>query len=178
MTSTKHLRKQEQAQIKSHRAKLILETGYRLILERGIVEVEMKDVAEIAQISRATLYRYFPSKQDLTFAIMDYVAKEQIIPKYKSERKSFTGTGYEKFAQFVGQLVNAYQLFPDFFRFTAMVVAYYSHQIDAEEASDSGIAIYMLAYIWKIPHKPFWKRDNETALFARTLTRIFIFRQS
>ena len=48
----------------------------------------MKDVADAAQISRATLYRYFPSTQDLSFGILKYIASEHIIPKYKPERMS------------------------------------------------------------------------------------------
>ena len=136
MESTKYLRDLEQTAIKTERTKSILDTAYNLYLEKGIANVEMKHIADATQISRATLYRYFPSKLELSFAILKHVATEQVIPKYRSERQAFEGNGYEKFAQFVDQLVNAYQLFPDFFRFSAMVEYYYGQQLPAEGLAD------------------------------------------
>lgn len=47
----------------------IMETGFRLFSERGIVQVTMPEVAEASGISRATLFRYFSSKLELVYSI-------------------------------------------------------------------------------------------------------------
>ena len=153
MESTKYLRDLEQTAIKTKRTKLILDTAYKLYLEKGIANVEMKHIAAATQISRATLYRYFPSKLTLTFAILKHVATEQLIPKYRPERDAFEGNGYEKFAQFVEQLVNAYQLFPDFFRFFAMVNYYYGQQLPAQEQANWYRELFPGLYLENTPRQ-------------------------
>lgn len=136
MESTKPLRDQERHEIKSKRTDHILEQAYQLFLEKGVANVEMIHVATAAQISRATLYRYFPSKLALSFATLKYVATNQFVHKFRAERKTFTGNGYEKFAQFVAQLVGAYQQYPEFFRFSAMIEHYYGQQLDPQEHAE------------------------------------------
>ena len=136
MKTSLQLRDLVKATIKSERTRMIMDASYELFLDRGVVDVEMKDIAAAAQISRATLYRYFSSKQELAFAILKDVATEQLIPKYRSEREVFEGNGYEKFAQFVEQLVNAYEQFPEFFRYSAMVEYHYGQQLHAREHAD------------------------------------------
>lgn len=155
MHSTKHLREQERVLAKEQRTHLILEVGYELFLENGLVDVEMNHVAAAVQISRATLYRYFSSKQILAFAVLKHVASSQIIPKFRSERKVFVGTGHEKFAQFVAQLVDAYRLFPDFFRFSAMVDSAYTQRVPAQEQAE-------------------WYRELFAGLFMEDTPRVFL----
>lgn len=50
----------------------ILDAAGELFSERGVTSVSMRDVAERAGCSRATLYRYFPGRDDLHLA---YVAR-------------------------------------------------------------------------------------------------------
>lgn len=47
----------------------ILETAREMILERGILATEMKDIAAVMGCSRSTLYRHFPSKSDILLAL-------------------------------------------------------------------------------------------------------------
>lgn len=51
----------------------ILDTARDLFVERGVGSVTMRDIAEAAGCSRATLYRHFPGKRDLMAA---YVERE------------------------------------------------------------------------------------------------------
>jgi len=155
MHSTKHLRDQERLLAKEQRTHLILEMGYELFLEKGLVDVEMNHIAAAVQISRATLYRYFSSKQILAFAIIKHVASSQIVPKFRSARKVFMGTGHEKFAQFVAQLVDAYRLFPDFFRFSAMVDSAYAHRVPVQEQAE-------------------WYRELFAGLFVEDTPQVFL----
>lgn len=43
------------------------DTAVRLFLERGYDEVSVAEVAAAAEISKPTLFRYFPTKEDLVF---------------------------------------------------------------------------------------------------------------
>lgn len=49
---------------------LILQTGRRLFIERGIGATSMDDIAEAAPVSKMTLYNYFGSKEGLVEAVI------------------------------------------------------------------------------------------------------------
>ena len=48
----------------------ILETAAKLFLEKSIFEVDMKELARMSGCGRSTLYRYFPNKAEIVFALM------------------------------------------------------------------------------------------------------------
>ncbi|WP_329580231.1 TetR/AcrR family transcriptional regulator [Kitasatospora sp. NBC_01250] len=64
------LREQKKQRTREHLAA----TALRLFLERGFDEVSVVDVAAAAQVSKPTLFRYFPSKEDL---LLDRFADHQ-----------------------------------------------------------------------------------------------------
>jgi len=55
---------------------LILEVAEALFAEKGFAATQMKDVAAAANISRASLYRYYRDKVDLGFAALEMVAEK------------------------------------------------------------------------------------------------------
>jgi len=130
--STLPLREQEQTALKDKHKQEILDKGMELCLEKGVAEVDMKEVAAAARVSRATLYRYYPSKKALVYAILRGQV-EAHAGDYHAERLEFTGSGYEKFRQFVAQLVDAYRHYPDLFRLMGMVDFYYGTQDSPED---------------------------------------------
>jgi len=130
--STKTLREQEQSALKDKHRQEILDVGMQLFLEKGVADVDMKEVAAAAGLSRATLYRYFPSKKALVYAILRWQS-EVNAEGYHAARQAFAGNGFEKFSQFVAQLLDAYRAFPDMFRFMGMVDFYYCSKDSAED---------------------------------------------
>src|SRR5580704_19277744 len=50
----------------------ILSATLRLIARRGVKRLGMQEVSEAAGVSRGTLYRYFPSKEQLLAAVANY----------------------------------------------------------------------------------------------------------
>ncbi|MDR3343810.1 MAG: TetR/AcrR family transcriptional regulator; helix-turn-helix transcriptional regulator [Treponema sp.] len=56
---------------RTERKALIMRCAKELILEYGVDAVSMGDIAEKAELSKATLYLYFPSKEDLFREIYD-----------------------------------------------------------------------------------------------------------
>ncbi len=49
----------------------ILKSSYKLFSRRGIRDVGVDEVIETAGVAKATLYRHFPSKDDLVLAFLD-----------------------------------------------------------------------------------------------------------
>ena len=50
----------------------ILTAALALIGRRGVRRLAMQEISEAAGVSRATLYRYFPSKEDVLAAAVDF----------------------------------------------------------------------------------------------------------
>jgi len=59
---------------KEERRSLILGKAKELVLERGVTSLTMQDIAEAAELSKATLYLYFQSKEAILIDIMDEAA--------------------------------------------------------------------------------------------------------
>ena len=52
----------------------IVETAAALIHERGVAATTLEDVKVAAEVSGSQLYHYFPDKNDLVQAVIDYQA--------------------------------------------------------------------------------------------------------
>lgn len=55
---------------------LLLETAARLFAEQGVEAVSMSAVAAAAGVGKGTLYRHFPSKEALCYALLDAEQRE------------------------------------------------------------------------------------------------------
>lgn len=60
----------------SERNRKILETAFRIFVERKIEPVSMGEIAEAAGIGRASLFRYYPNKLELVIAVCTKEWKE------------------------------------------------------------------------------------------------------
>jgi AcrR family transcriptional regulator len=65
--------------------KAILTAAIELLLAQGLHAMSMDDVAELAGVSKATIYRWWPSKEMLA---LDALATEWAVPKPIAERDS------------------------------------------------------------------------------------------
>ena len=54
---------------KERRKDEIIEAARKVFFERGLVAATMDEIAEAAELSKATLYLHFPSKEDLYLAV-------------------------------------------------------------------------------------------------------------
>ncbi len=67
----------------------LIETSYDLFTRRGIGDVGVDEVVEKAGVAKATLYRHFPSKEDLVLAFLDRRAElwtGEVIERRPSDR--------------------------------------------------------------------------------------------
>ena len=61
---------------KQQTRQLIADAAWRLFLERGFDQVPVADVAREADVSEATVYNYFPTKEDLVYHRMQAFEEE------------------------------------------------------------------------------------------------------
>ncbi|MFC9439626.1 TetR/AcrR family transcriptional regulator [Nocardia sp. NPDC057030] len=61
------------------RRQVLLEAGAQLFAERAYDAVLMEDVAAAAGVSRALLYRHFPSKRDLFAGVYEQAAEQLLV---------------------------------------------------------------------------------------------------
>src|ERR1700733_14114522 len=59
-------------ELKKHRTRqLIAETARAMFVERGFDSVSVAEVARAAEVAEATVFNYFPTKEDLVFQGME-----------------------------------------------------------------------------------------------------------
>jgi AcrR family transcriptional regulator len=87
----------------------ILDTAYELFARRGIRAVGVDEVIERAGVAKATLYRHFPSKDDLVVAFLDLREQRWTLAWVQAEARR-RGTTAEE------QLLAIFDLFDDWFR--------------------------------------------------------------
>jgi AcrR family transcriptional regulator len=65
---------------------LIAETARRLFAERGFAAVTVADVARAADVSEATVFNYFPTKEDLFYSGLEAFEEELLASVRERER--------------------------------------------------------------------------------------------
>jgi AcrR family transcriptional regulator len=66
---------------------LILDTAARLFVERGFDGVTVAEIARAAELSEMTVFNYFPTKEDLVFARMEFF-EEQLMAEQRPREES------------------------------------------------------------------------------------------
>ena len=86
----------------------ILDTAYELFSRRAIRDVGIDEVIEQAGVAKATLYRHFPSKDDLVIAFLELREERWTLAWVEAEARR-RGTTPEK------QLLAIFELFDEWF---------------------------------------------------------------
>jgi AcrR family transcriptional regulator len=87
----------------------ILDTAYELFSRRGIRDVGIDEVIERAGVAKATLYRHFPSKDDLVIAFLECREERWTLAWVEAEAKRRGNTPEE-------QLLAIFELFDEWFQ--------------------------------------------------------------
>ncbi|HME49211.1 cholesterol catabolism transcriptional regulator KstR [Mycobacterium sp.] len=91
------------------RRKRILDATLAIASKGGYEAVQMRAVAERADVAVGTLYRYFPSKVHL---LVSALGREFERIEAKTDRTAMAGTPYERLHQMIGRLNRAMQRNP------------------------------------------------------------------
>jgi AcrR family transcriptional regulator len=87
----------------------ILDTAYQLFSRRAIRDVGVDEVIERAGVAKATLYRHFPSKDDLVIAFLERREERWTLAWVEAEARR-RGTTAEE------QLLAIFELFDEWFQ--------------------------------------------------------------
>ena len=87
----------------------ILDTAYELFSRRGIRDVGVDEVIERAGVAKATLYRHFPSKDDLAIAFLERREERWTLAWVEAEAKRLGSTPED-------QLLAIFGLFDEWFQ--------------------------------------------------------------
>lgn len=97
-----------QGPTKPHARERILDTAYDLFSRRAVRDVGVDEVIEQAGVAKATLYRHFPSKDDLVIAFLELREKRWTVAWVEAEARR-RGTTPEE------QLLAIFELFDEWF---------------------------------------------------------------
>jgi AcrR family transcriptional regulator len=86
----------------------ILETAYELFARRGVRAVGIDEVIDRAGVAKATLYRHFPSKDDLVVAFLELREQRWTLEWVEAEARRRGSTADE-------QLLAIFELFDEWF---------------------------------------------------------------
>ena len=98
---------------KEARRKLILKRATELILERGILSISMQDIADAVELSKATLYLYFQSKEAILAEILADSAEAFV--SYVEERLDPADSGIAALRKLWGGYLRFFGESPDIF---------------------------------------------------------------
>lgn len=97
----------------------IIETAAALLEEREYERIQIREVAEGAQVALATLYRYFPSKEQLYAHVLLHWS-ESFDPA-AAARRDGDGTDASRLRAALRRAVRAYERHPNFYRLIAVL---------------------------------------------------------
>lgn len=105
----------------------ILEVAERLLIRKGIDNVSLSEIAQEARMTRATLYEYFPNKQEVAWAIFQKVM-EDIYAADASHFSQPQGNGLQRIGNFMQMLVGLLETHPEHLRFIVEFNTLYAHE--------------------------------------------------
>jgi AcrR family transcriptional regulator len=113
---------------KEQRRNDIVDAAERIFFSKGITAATMDDVAEEAELSKGTLYLYFPGKESLYLAI--HLRGLSILLNMFEDAAHADGTGLDKVRAIGMAYYDYYKKFPNYFN---ALIYYESRDIEAQD---------------------------------------------
>jgi len=83
----------------------ILVKAYEVLLQTGLIESSMEEIAKASDCTRRTLYRYFPSKDQLVFEVVIRILEDWNQVQH-SIYNQLSGTGFQRLDDYLKALVS------------------------------------------------------------------------
>lgn len=90
------------------RKKVVLDVATKLFIERSIEQVTMSDIAEVAEIGEATLYRYFGQKENLVIECVTEIWKDLGQKYFDPQAFDSYENGFKKVERFFSVFLTLY----------------------------------------------------------------------
>lgn len=177
--STKVYRDQEREKNKEISKSNIIEVSKELFLSRGYAQTNMAEIAEIAKISRKTLYRYFSSKEEIAMEIELDVFKTFVSVQDEIVRK-LQGNGFEKLSQYLEKLDQLVDDLSQLIRLTGMFDYYLVNEYPSESSQSEFIKLIekvdepFIQFIDEGVKDGSIKTEIEVPYLARTISNSFL----
>lgn len=126
----------------------ILEAAEQLFIRDGIDKVSLSSIARAARLTRNTVYEYFPSKQDVAWAILQRIfeqdrARAEVLPP---------GTGFQRLEHFMLDMAARLENQPQHMRFIVEFNSLYARepgagrmrQMTGRDGPENGGLVYQL----------------------------------
>lgn len=108
---------------KRMRQRMIQDAALELFMQKGFYTVKMEDISEKAELSIATIYIYFKSKDELYASLID-IALEYLYKRIKDAFASEDLSPIEKFMAYKDALYKTYQKHPTILRIIIHIQLY------------------------------------------------------
>ncbi len=134
-------RKLEQEEMKEKRKKEVIKVATIVFIEKGIENAKMIDIAEIAEVGVASIYRYFSTKTDLAIAVAINIWGNEINRIYLKQVEKINNkeiNGKEKIKELLLILINLYENYPNYLRF----IEYFDNYVVKENISKDKLKEY------------------------------------
>lgn len=122
---------QERKEQKDRRREMILSTAAGLFLENGLKNVLMKNIADKANISKVTLYRYYSNLDEIAFEVAVIMLKK--ITEVSSEDIPVEEYNINLFFKGFKNMIDRFEDLKDAFRYISMFDNTYTSNYPNEE---------------------------------------------
>lgn len=112
---------ERKARAKQQRSSAIVDAAERIIASKGIATTTMDDIAQAAELGKATLYEYYKNKEEILLAIQKR-ASEKLSERFEHAYEA-PSSGYDKL-QAIGQRYYEFCVeYPHYYQFIAFFEA-------------------------------------------------------
>lgn len=123
---------------KLQRRKDIIDAAEKVFFSRGFESATMDEVAEMAELSKGTLYLYFKSKEDLQFAI--FMRGSDILMKMMKDNLSADSNGYQRLLELADSFIRFSREYRNYF---SLFMYYESSRMEALNIDQDQLQVYL-----------------------------------
>ncbi len=131
----------------------IIDSAEKAFFSRGFESATMDEIAEMAELSKGTLYLYFKSKEDLQFAI--FMRGSDILMKIMKDNLSADSNGYQRLLELADSFIRFSREELNYF---SLFMYYESSRMEALNIDQDQLQIYL-------------KEDSPLALVTQQVIR-------
>lgn len=116
----------------------IIDAAEKVFFSRGFENATMDEIADMAELSKGTLYLYFKSKEDLQFAI--FMRGSDILMKLMKDNLSANSSGYERLLELADSFIRFSREYRSYFN---LFMYYESNRMEALNINQEQLQVYL-----------------------------------